>query len=509
MDSAVAALSPYFGEGIARLIVAVFVLLIGWLIATILGRIVSGLLKRLQVDNRIARSVTPSQGGTYPVENWVGTAVFWIVLLFFIVAALDVLNLTAISTPINNVLNDIVGWLPGLLAAAILALIAHVIGTVARKLVTGALGARRVDERLAASSGTTRSISNPLGDAVYYLIWLLFLPAILGALGVESLLVPVQNMIDQFLTFLPFLAAAVILFIVGWFVARIVQRIVESFLASAGVDAFAERVGIAKYMGSMTVSRLLGLIVFILILIPVITASLDALNLDSLTAPLTAMLNEVITAIPNYVAAAALLIITYVVARWLIGIGVEILGGFGINSVPRALGLGTSESIGGRTLAQWIGDIALLVVMLLAAVQAAQLIGWDAVTLAIGTIGAQIVQIIFGLIIIAVGVYLANLAYRFVMGTTMPNKRLLAIVARVSIIAFAGAMGLTAMGFAAPIVIIAFAFFVGAIAVAVALAFGLGGRQAAAQQIEEWSASLKRDELPPAPPTTTVPPTIS
>jgi hypothetical protein len=358
-----------------------------------------------------------------------------------------------------------------------------------------------VDERLAASSGSTRPISSPLGDAAYYLVWLLFLPAILSAIGLEGLLVPVQNMIDQFLSFLPFLAAAVILFIVGWFVARIVQRIVEGFLSSAGVDAFAERVGIAKYMGSMTVSKLLGLIVFIVILIPVVTASLDALNLDSLTAPLTAMLNEVITAIPSYVAAVALLVVTYVVARWLIGIGVEILSGFGVNSIPRTLGLGAGESIGGRTLAQWIGDVGLLVVMLLAAVQAAQLIGWDAVTVAVGSVGVQIVQILFGLAVIAVGVYLANLAARFVDGTTIPNKRLVSILARVSIIAFAGAMGLTTMGFAQSIVIIAFAFFVGAIAIAVAISFGLGGREAASKQIAEWSDALKRDE-PPSPPAT-------
>ena len=126
---------------------------------------------------------------------------------------------------------------------------------------------------------SARQSPRPVGDAAYYLVWLLFLPAILGALGLESLLVPVQGMIDQFLSLLPLLAAAAILLIVGWFVARIIQRIVTGFLASVGVDRFAERVGIAKYMGSMTVSYLLGLIVFIVVLIPIVTAALDALNL--------------------------------------------------------------------------------------------------------------------------------------------------------------------------------------------------------------------------------------
>ena len=70
----------------------------------------------------------------------------------------------------------------------------------------------------------------------------------------------------------------------------------------------------------------------------------------------------------------------------------KILTGLGVNNMPGMLGLSRGESIGGRTLAQWIGDIALLIVMLLAAVQAAQIVGWTAVTVAVGRLGTQIVQ---------------------------------------------------------------------------------------------------------------------
>lgn len=499
MDTIVNALSQYVGTGIASLIAALLALLVGWIVAALVSGVVKVLLKKLQLDNRLNKALDTKQGAGYPVESWIGTLVFWLIFLFFVVGALQVLGFTQLAAPINNMLSLIASWLPALLAAIILSVIAHVIGTILRKIVTGFADRKNLDKQLQDSAGSKATIGKPLGDAVYYLVWLLFLPAILGAIGLQGLLVPVQNMIDQFLSFLPFLAAAAVLLIVGWFVARIVQRIVTGFLASAGVDSFAERVGVAKYMGGMTVSYLLGLLVFIVILIPVITAALDALNLTSLTAPLTAMMNEVITAIPNYVAAAAILIVTYVVARWLISIAVEILKGFGVNSLPRVLGLGETESIGGRTFAQWIGDLALLIVMLLAAVQAAQVIGWTAVTVAIGGFGVQIVKIAFGLIVIAIGVYLANFAAKFIDGTAMPNKVLVAMVARVAIIAFAGAMGLTAMGFAEQIVILAFGLFFGAIAVAVALAFGLGGRETASKQIAEWSDSLKKDETnPPA-----------
>lgn len=494
MEAIVTTLSQYMGEWLAKLIGAAIALLVGWLIALLVSRVVVALAKRLQLDNRVAKGLDTKEGAGYPVEKWLGTAIFWFIFLFFVVAALQVLGFTQLAAPINALLTTITSWLPLLFAAAILAFVAHIVGTVLRKLVIGVMDRRNVDKRLAESSGSTATVGKPLGDAVYYLVWLLFLPAILGALGLAGLLVPVENLIDQILSFLPFLAAAAILLIVGWFVARIVQRIVTGFLASAGVDRFAERVGIAKYMGTMTLSGLLGLIVFIVILIPIVTASLEALGLDSLTAPLTAMMNQVVTNIPNYVLAVVILLVTFVIGRWLIGIGVELLSGVGINKLPSVLGFGDTESIGGRTLAQWIGDVVLLIVMMLAAVQAAEVIGWTAVTKAIGALGTQVVFVVFGLVIIAIGVYLGNLAAKFINGTTMPNKSLLALVARIAIIAFAGAMGLTTMGFAEPIVILAFGLFFGAIAVAVALAFGLGGRETASKQIAEWTDTLKKED---------------
>jgi hypothetical protein len=184
----------------------------------------------------------------------------------------------------------------------------------------------------------------------------------------------------------------------------------------------------------------------------------------------------------------------------------------GVNNLPSMLGISRGGEIGGRTLAQWIGDLALLIIMLLAAVQAAQVIGWTAVTVAVGRLGTQIVEVVIGLVIIAIGVYLGNAASRFILGSTVPNKNVLAIAARLVIIAFAGAMGLTTMGLAEQIVVLAFGLFFGAIAVAVALAFGLGGRDAAARQVNQWHSRLEAGDgdVPPAgsPPARTPPPSM-
>jgi hypothetical protein len=67
----------------------------------------------------------------------------------------------------------------------------------------------------------------------------------------------------------------------------------------------------------------------------------------------------------------------------------------------------------------------------------------------------------------------------------------LAGMARYTILALVLAMGLRAMGIADDIVDLAFGLTLGAVAVAVALSFGLGGREAAGKQMDIWLARLR------------------
>ena len=100
-----------------------------------------------------------------------------------------------------------------------------------------------------------------------------------------------------------------------------------------------------------------------------------------------------------------------------------------------------------------------------------------------------------GLFIIGLGLYLANLAAQLVKDTGLPNSDLLAMLARTAIIILALAMGLREMGLGDEIVGLAFGLTLGAIAVALAIAFGLGGRDAAARIVERWSA--RAPDTPP------------
>ena len=106
----------------------------------------------------------------------------------------------------------------------------------------------------------------------------------------------------------------------------------------------------------------------------------------------------------------------------------------------------------------------------------------------------QFGDILLGSTILVVGFWLANIAYAAVDRASGENTRGLARIARYAILALVTAMGLRAMGIADDIVNLAFGLTLGAIAVAVALSFGLGGREAAGKLMEHWLARLRREE---------------
>ena len=96
---------------------------------------------------------------------------------------------------------------------------------------------------------------------------------------------------------------------------------------------------------------------------------------------------------------------------------------------------------------------------------------------------------LLGIVIFGLGVYLANLAARAIQSSG--QSTLLATSARVAILVLAGAMALRQMNVAEDIINMAFGLMLGAAAVAAAIAFGMGGRDLARQELERWSDDLK------------------
>lgn len=366
---------------------ALIILVVGWLIAKLVKAAFEKVLHKTEWDNKLAKYVTGGKAEDLPIEEGIARLAYWLVMLLVLMAVFQVLGLTIITEPLNALVTKITGFLPQMLAAGVLGLVAWAVASVLRIVVGNLLTAFRLDARVGESTGdekSTMSLSKTLADAVYYLVFLLFLPQILDALKMEGLS-PVRDMVGEILIFLPKLFGAAVVFIVFYFVARIVQRLVTNLLTSVGFD-----------------------------------------------------------------------------------------------NVPAWLGISTSAE---RSASSIAGYGVLTVLLAMGLVQALETLRLDVVSGLAQELLSGLFKIIVAVVIFAVGMFLGNLAHK---ALSQGGKGTLAFVGRAAILIFAGAMALNKTDLAPEIVNLAFGALIVGLALAAGLAFGLGGREAAARTIDGW-----------------------
>jgi len=485
-------ITQLIGNYVPNLLGAIAILVIGWIVASILSGIVKSLLKRTDLDNKIAQKFTADTGTKpFELERSISRGVFWFLMLFVLVAFFQALQLTIITEPLNNLLDQVLSYLPQVLGAGALFLIAWLLATILKKIIVTGLQTLKIDEKVGEKADSQNvSISKSLGDIAYWLVFLVFLPGILGALNLGGLLEPVQGMLNKILDFLPNILTAVIILLVGWFVAKIVRQIVSSLLNAVGLDRLSEKIGVSNALGNQSLSSLVGLVIYIIILIPIIVASLNALQLEAITTPASNMLNQFLETIPNIFAASVILGISYVIAKVLSGFVDNLLSGIGFNNLFVKLGLQKVAAEDSNAPSAIVGFLVLVTMMLFAFIEAFNTLGFLTLSDIISQITILGGHILFGLVILGLGLYFANLANDTLKDSNLSNATTIAFIARLAIIILAGAMALRHMGLANEIINMAFGLILGAFAVAAAIAFGIGGKEIAAKKLNEWNNSI-------------------
>lgn len=475
-------LQTSLGESIPNLLLALVILILGWIVAVAVRAVIRRSLGFIKLNERVRSEA----GGKMDIEGGVAKGGYYLVLLLALIAFFNALNLPLVSAPLQSLVDKVFTFLPDLIAGGVLIVVAWLVATILKRGVTRALASTKFDERLSAQAGM-RPMSDSVGNVLYGLVLLLFLPAILGALSLEGLLAPIQSMVDKILIMLPNILAAVVLGVVGWFVAQLLRNLVTNLLQAAGTDKLGERAGLK---GTISLTRLIGLVVFIFVFVPALISALNALKLEAISGPATEMLGIFMAAVPNLFAAAIILAVAFFISGFVANLASGLLGGMGFDDLPEKLGVG-GVLPGETTPSRLVGRIVIFFVMLFALVEAANVLGF----LQVSDIVERLIkfggQVLLGVVIIAVGLWIANLAHAAIRRLDRPHAALMSELARFTILGVVFAMGLRAMDLANEIVNAAFYLTLGAVAVAFALSFGLGGREAAGKQMEHWMARLR------------------
>lgn len=219
-------------------LLALVLIILGYFVAKLIAGVVRKLLQKTSLDDKLAKLLGQDCDGC---EKGVSTFVFYLLMLFVVVFALTQAGEEEAVAPLQKILNDIFGFIPNLIAAAVIGFVAWIVATLARNLLVGVLSATKVDERLGL--GEKKPITNSVGMIAFFGIILLMLPTALGALEMDEISVPISDMIDQIFSYIPALFSGLVLFALGYLIATIVQKVLANVLSSIGLDSLPAKLG--------------------------------------------------------------------------------------------------------------------------------------------------------------------------------------------------------------------------------------------------------------------------
>ncbi|MGG1679203.1 mechanosensitive ion channel [Neobacillus sp. NRS-1170] len=481
-----------YTDRLPNLILALLVLLIGWLIAKSIGKAVEAALKKTSFDDKFFSNIGKRK---YPSEMIVGKIVYYLLLVIVWTIFFNILSLSFIAAPLVQMLSSITGAIPNVLKAALILLLAWVVATVIRKLfMKGAsmvhLARMFVQWGMAKDENHAVRKINSIAKAVFYFVLLLFLPGVLGALNMEGISEPVTGILTGLLSFIPKLFAAALIVFVGWLIAKIVRDILTNFLTSIGTEKLSDRFGMK--MEGTSLSSIVGNIAFILILIPTIITALEKMDLKGVSGPAVAMLHNVIALVPNIAVAVFLILAGVWLGKWVEKLVAQMLWRLRFDSLFHQMGIGSLTPEQSKyTLSQIVGLLAKIVVVLLCTVEALQIVGLEfLVSLATGVI-AYLPMLFAALVILGIGLYVGILAERLLRNILKTSySSTLASVAKYAIFTITIFMALDQMGVAHSIVNAAFILVLGGLALAFGLAFGLGGKDFASKSLRKLDNKL-------------------
>lgn len=163
---------------IPNLVVAIIIFIVGWIIGAGLGRIVEQIINSLRVDQALKQAgvdrVVSRAGFSLSSGRFLGLLVEWFFIIVFLVAALDLLHLQTVNAFLSDV---VLGYLPQVIVAVLILLVAAVVAQTAENVIAGSAKAAKLHA------------AGFLGKVARYAIWIFAILAALDQLQVAPALI--------------------------------------------------------------------------------------------------------------------------------------------------------------------------------------------------------------------------------------------------------------------------------------------------------------------------------
>lgn len=362
--------------------------------------------------------------------------------------------------------------------AALILLLAFITASIVKSLIVNLFTKTKLNTLLwqDGSDGREKSAAF-IGKLVHLLVFLLFVPGIFESLGMREVSSPILNLLNTLWGYLPNILAAVLVLWIGFFITRLVRELLIPVFDRLKVNALQEKAGI-QAANSGRLSDTLAYIIYVLILIPVIIASLQVLNIQAVSAPAIRMLDTIFEFIPNILASLVIVIIGCMVARFSGNIVESLIASAGFDA---KLSAHIETKGNGFVLSKVIGDTIHAVMVVFFIVESFGVLHLSVLT-GIGNAVIGYLPYVLASVLILIACYVCDgLAGNALL---KGNHTVLALVSKIAIYTIGTFMILSELGIAAEIVNTAFLLMIAALATAFAIAFGIGGRHFAEKALD-------------------------
>ncbi len=386
------------------------------------------------------------------------------------------------TVPDPTVLERIQGWakiIPGEIGIWLVAILLLFVGfwvlKQVRKVVEKIMAKTNVDDKISRLVGQQATGSEKaVGAVVFYFLLLFLLIFVLRLVGQQDLVDSLQGILNSFLAFIPKILGAAVLGFITYIIAKVVRDILTGLLSTARVD---ERLGTGE---GKPVTNAVGIVAFFGIILLMLPQVLGLLELDNVSQPISDLVDQIFGYIPHLFAGIILFAIGYLIATIVQKVLTNVLQAIGADTLPAKLGNKSNELVGGKSLSEIIGIVAMSTILVVVGAQAIKSMQLGFISDLAEDFVPGYFKILIAVIIFAVAFFVAN----FLSG--LVSSPFWSKVVRVSTIVFLGAVALQKANISSltndtfqiliTCAIIASAFALG---VGGAIALGLGGRERA------------------------------
>jgi hypothetical protein len=360
--------------------------------------------------------------------------------------------------------------LSGVIAAVLILIIGWFIAGVIKRVATKLIKRTGVDDKL--KNGSIK-ISSFIGKLLYFLVMIFVFMLALGKLGLTDVLDPIKNLLNGFTNYIPNIIGAGLVAYIGYMLATIVSELVE--LSGDTIQKLTPKL---RLPDNIDLVKILKKVVFIFIFIPLLISAFHILDMKAISEPATSMLSSFFEAIPRILVAVVIIIIFVFVGRFVSQLLKDLLKSLNVDGLVAKMNM--SEYVGTKSIANLISKVTYALIVVFGMLTAFEKLEFTQLTEIIDTVLGYAGKILFGIVIIGIGLIISNL---FTKALNSKNNPFVVSIVKISIIAIFLAIGLRSMGIADEIVNLAFGITLGTVALTIVLSFGLGGREAAGKQM--------------------------